>query len=239
MKPSPMDTERGSEIADESALGKRKRSEERHHDQTLVQALDQDEVLPPHCPVEEHTTQEPTITTKKQRLGTPAATRSDVIQDVSGLEHATILPPEILQHVFSFVDPYSLARLMAVCQAFSVLIDPSKTLPASRTAFQRVGLRDQNDLWALSRRAFAQYAPRPMKSMNELRTWQLVRGHSCHFCGKKPASKITSLSTVPWNQGPGSDGVRSIWPFQMRSCGPCLEARLVKVCADSRLQPFD
>ena len=234
-----MDTERGSEIADESALRKRKRSEERHHDQTLVQAVDQEEVLPQHYAVEEHNIQEPTVTTKKQRLGTPAATRSDAIQDGSWLEHATILPPEILQHVFSFVDPYSLARLMAVCQAFSVLIDPSRTLPASRTAFQRVGLRDQNDLWALSRRAFAQYAPRPMNSMNELRSWQLVRGHNCQFCGKKPVPKIESLPTAPWNLGPGSDGVRSIWPFQVRSCGSCLEARLVKVCADFRLQPFD
>lgn len=234
-----MDIEKGSEIADQSALRKRKRSEERHHDRTLVQALEQDEVLPPRHAAEEHNIQGPTVTTKKQRLGTPAASRSDILQDGSGLEHATILPPEILQNVFSFVDPYSLARLMAVCQTFSVLIDPSKTLPASRTAFQRVGFRDQNDLWALSRRAFAQDAPRPMNSMNELRSWQLVRGHSCQFCGKKPVIKITSLPTAPWNQGPGTDGVRSIWPFQVRSCGRCLEPRLVKVCADLRSQPFD
>ena len=239
MNLSPMDTGTESESANETALRKRKRSEERCNVQTLVQAPDQDEVLAAHSEVEEYNIQEPTVPTKKQRLGTPAAIRSDVSQERAGLEHATILPPEILQHVFSYVDPYSLARLMVVCEAFCVLIDPSRTLPSPHAAFQRLGLRDRNELWTLSRRAFFPYAPRPMNSMNELQSWQLVRGQSCQFCGKKPIIKSTSLPIAPWNQGPGSDGVRNIWPFQIRCCGPCLVARLVKVCADLRSQPLN
>ena len=239
MNPSPMDTERGPERADESALGKRKRSEERRNDQTLVQALDQHEVLAARSAAEEHNIQEPTVATKKQRLDTPAATLSDLSRESPRLDHATILPPEILQHVFSFVDPYSLARLMVVCQAFSVLIDPSRTLPSSHAALKRLRLRDQNELWTLSRRAFSPCAPRPMGSMNELQSWQLVRGHSCQLCGKKPVIKGAFLPTSPWNQGPGSDGIRRIWPFQIRSCGSCLVARLVKVCTDSRYQPLN
>ena len=243
MNPPPMDPEGGPQNADESALGKRKRSEERRDARSLVRALDQDEVLAPRSAIVGHHMQDPIVATKKQRLGTPAGTpnisQTEVRNQRPRLNHTTILPPEILQHIFSYVDPHSLARLMVVCQAFSILIDPSKTLPPSQTARTHLRLRNQNELWTLSRRLFCPGAPRPMHSMNELQSWQLVLGHRCQFCGKRPVLKGVSLPSSVWSQGPGSGGIRSIWPFQIRSCGSCLLVRLVKVCTDSRPQPDD
>jgi hypothetical protein len=68
-----------------------------------------------------------------------------------------------------------------------------------------------------------------MDTMTELEMWKLIRGTSCQFCGKRATQKFSLPSSDPWNAGPGLDNIRSIWPFRIRCCGPCLLPKLVKV----------
>lgn len=140
-----------------------------------------------------------------------------------------ILPPEILQHSFSFVDPVSLGRLLSVSRLFNSLLDSVKSLPSASSSNGALQLRPQNDIWATSRRRCFTGYPRPMEDMSELEMWRLIRGVKCQFCGKTSRDNIPLPATSPWNAGPGPEGVRPIWPFRCRSCGPCLEARIIKV----------
>lgn len=157
------------------------------------------------------------------------------LQDAQDDDHsqrisATDLPVEILQHIFSFVNPLALGRLLRTCRLFNTLLDPSKPLPANSTfSISGLVLQQQNDLWSQVRRTAAADRPRPMEDMTELDMWRLIGGNSCQFCEKKPKNKIPLLAASPWSAGPGPDGVRTIWPFRCRACGPCLEARIVKV----------
>lgn len=141
----------------------------------------------------------------------------------------TDLPPEILQQIFSFVHPITLGRLLPVCKLFNTLLNPVKALPAPSPGVKSVSLRKQNDIWTRSRNIHLQGYPRPMDNMTEIETWRLLRVRRCQFCHRKARRSPTFLNTTPWNGGPGPDDVRTIWPFRIRSCGTCLEPRLIMV----------
>ncbi|OAL28211.1 hypothetical protein AYO20_09539 [Fonsecaea nubica] len=64
--------------------------------------------------------------------------------------------------------------------------------------------------------------------MTELEVWRLVRGRTCQFCGKKTTHNQPLSVSELWDSGPGLDGVRPIWPFRVRTCGRCLQPRLIK-----------
>lgn len=169
---------------------------------------------------------------KKPRLTGIAATglaaeiSEDVpMRDVWSLTH---LPHEILQHIFSFVDPISLGRLMCVNRSFHILLDPAKSLPQPSSQVKQLSMHHQDYIWTISRRSFLPGFPKPLDGMTELDMWRLIRGRSCQFCGKKSMMKSSVSDTSPWNGGPGPNGVRTIWPFRVRSCGTCLETKLVK-----------
>ncbi|KAJ4406728.1 hypothetical protein N0V91_004418 [Didymella pomorum] len=49
--------------------------------------------------------------------------------------------------------------------------------------------------------------------------WQLVWSKRCQFCNKLAT---TTPGEKLWQQGPGEAGVRTVWPFAIRACGPCL-----------------
>lgn len=139
------------------------------------------------------------------------------------------LPPEIWQHVFTFVPPTFLGRLFRVNSTFKGLLSPGMTFPQIQTHDQTiVSLQSQDHIWSVSRRTFFPGMPRPMFSMSEMDMWKLLQSRSCQFCGKKAIKDLSSSSSSPWSSGPGPDNVRVIWPFAVRSCGPCLSTRLVK-----------
>lgn len=171
---------------------------------------------------------------KRRRLSslTPDVLRSMRSEDVVLCDHLRLgdLPHEILQHIFSFVDPVSLGRLLCVNRSFHSLLDPAMSLPEGSESgkVKHLTLRSQDLIWATSRRRHLQGFPKPMDKMSELEMWRLVRGRFCQFCGKKRKSR-QSLTPDPWNAGPGLDDVRTIWPFRVTSCGSCLQPRLVKV----------
>ena len=157
----------------------------------------------------------------------PPAGRAQVPSSLSEL------PPELLQHIFTFVPPLFLGRLLRVNRLINALLDPGKVLPRAHYDHPpALPLQDQDQVWSVSRKRFIPSMPRPLASVSELELWNLLLGGSCHYCGKKSAADLPSSSS-PWSSGPGPDSVRIIWPFAARSCGSCLSKRLVKVIYDS------
>jgi hypothetical protein len=147
----------------------------------------------------------------------------------SPVPNVTDLPPEILQQVFSFVHPIILGQLLSVCKLFNTLLNPVKPLPVPSPGMRCTKLRKQNEIWTRSRNIHLQGYPRPMENMTELEMWKLLRVRRCQFCDRKARRSPSFLNTTPWNGGPGPDDVRTIWPFRIRSCGPCLQPRLLMV----------
>ena len=139
------------------------------------------------------------------------------------------LPPELLQHIFTFLPPLFLGRLLRVNRIINTLLDPNKVLPQVHHESQGcLLLLDQDHVWSVARKRFIPGLPRPLSSVSELELWRLLLGSACQFCGKRTTLDPPS-ATSPWTSGPGPDSVRIIWPFAVRSCGSCLSARLVKV----------
>ena len=139
------------------------------------------------------------------------------------------LPSELLQHIFTFVPPLFLGRLLRVNQRINALLDPSKVLPQLRHNLNSsLSLQDQDHVWLVARKRFHQGMPRPLSSVSELELWRLLLSSSCQFCAKKATTDPPSSSN-PWNAGPGPESIRIIWPFAVTSCGSCLSTHLVKV----------
>ena len=139
------------------------------------------------------------------------------------------LPPELLQHIFTFVPPLFLGRLLRVNRLINTLLDPRKDLPQGHHNSQgSLPLQDQDRVWLIARKRFIPGMPRPMSSVLELELWRLLLSSSCQFCAKKATTDPLSSSS-PWNADPGPGSVRIIWPFAVKSCGSCLSTRLVKV----------
>ena len=140
------------------------------------------------------------------------------------------IPPELWQWVFTFLPPSILGRLLSVNKQFHSLLTSSFAHTVDLQAiFGVVKPMDPNQVWALSRRAFCPKMPRPLVSKSELGMWKLLRDSRCQFCSKQGASIVPPGSTSPWAAGPGTDFIRVIWPFAVRSCGACLFSRLRKV----------
>lgn len=138
------------------------------------------------------------------------------------------LPGELWQHVFKFLPPHTLGRLLRVRKSFNRLLTPDQAeLPADHTTLCALKYVHPNTIWAASRKIFYPGMPRPLAHLNELQMWNLVVGTACQFCNKRASSLIPDAA--PWEAGPGRDGVRVVWPFGVRACGECLEARCEKV----------
>lgn len=141
------------------------------------------------------------------------------------------LPAAIWQHVFCFVPPVFLGRLLRVNHAFNTYLTPGKDdgdlLPLSSRMVQPL---KAEYIWFASRRRFCPGLPRPLQGMTELSMWRLLRGRDCQKCGDSSFGSLTPNSDVPWESGPGQNGVRIIWPFGIRCCGSCLQKISKKVC---------
>lgn len=149
----------------------------------------------------------------------------------SGHSHPAGLPTEIWQHVFSFVPPVFLGRLLRVNRAFNSYLtaeskDQSDAKDPERHAIGPVGA---DDIWAASRKRFAPGLPRPSLGLTELQRWRLLRGRQCQICGDTKVQNFATSSESPLESGPGEKGVRVIWPFGIRCCGPCLHKCSEKV----------
>lgn len=135
------------------------------------------------------------------------------------------LPPELWHHVFRFVPPVFLGRLLRVNRAFHSYLTSPPNGSKLATASSRTGVRplDSETIWAASRRRFAAGLPKPLRGLRELDMWRLLRGQTCQLCGTTKISGATFGNVNPWESGPGEQSVRVIWSFGIRCCGPCLE----------------
>ncbi|KAL1955722.1 hypothetical protein VTO42DRAFT_8120 [Malbranchea cinnamomea] len=138
------------------------------------------------------------------------------------------LPGELWQHIFKFLPPHTLGRLLRVSKSFNRLLTPVQgELPPDRATPGVLKYVQPNSIWAASRKTFYPGMPRPLSSLSELQMWNLISGLTCQFCNKRGSSAHV-LDAIPWEAGPGHDGVRVIWPFCVRACGECLEVQCQK-----------
>jgi len=137
------------------------------------------------------------------------------------------LPPAVLQHIFSYVDPLSLSCLICVNRHFRNLLDSRYELPQhSNGAGHSLALHPRESIWSVSRRRFVANMPRPMSTMSEQAQFLLAFGSKCQFCGIR-SSRVESTNT--WYESSLSNPVRIIWPFKVRSCTDCIRSRVRKV----------
>ncbi|KAL1965319.1 hypothetical protein VTN77DRAFT_5921 [Rasamsonia byssochlamydoides] len=138
------------------------------------------------------------------------------------------LPMEVWHHIFSFLSPVSLGKLLRVNKRFNFYLTSGEGELLERPAthgFLRP--KSPNSIWSACRKNFNPGMPRPLANMTELDMWRLVRGTSCQFCGKN-SSPSQQRDSSPWESGPGLHGVRIMWPFAIRSCADCLIGRAKK-----------
>ncbi|KAH6611657.1 hypothetical protein C7974DRAFT_429582 [Boeremia exigua] len=170
-----------------------------------------------------------TAADKKRRLDAgPPADKKRRLDSVSTAVPAPVtpqlrpsagLPPAVWQHVFSFCSLADLGRLIQVNRPFHSYLTDVSNVPLSKPEHGCLPLLKSEALWASARNAYHSSAPKPLPGRTELQMWQLVWSRACQFCSKLGASPS---SDKMWQQGPGDTMVRTVWPFAIRACGPCL-----------------
>ncbi|OJD19774.1 hypothetical protein AJ78_00273 [Emergomyces pasteurianus Ep9510] len=165
---------------------------------------------------------------KSNELSGPYAPPKEKMHARGTMSFGSMLPGEIWQHIFTFLPPTSLGRILCVNKTYKSLLTPSD---AEVSVFpQTSGLLkylNPNSVWSVSRRAFHPGMPRPLLFLTELEMCKLIYGINCQFCGK-PSSCSPSADGTVWEAGPGPDGVRIIWPFGIRACGECTQVKSEK-----------
>ena len=160
-----------------------------------------------------------------------AETLGDYNASQGSTSQAPELPAVIWQHIFCFLPPILLGRLLRVNRAFNSFLDPAK---ANESMVQQlphsiVQPLSAHAIWIASRRRFCPGNPKPLQGFQELDMWRLLRGRNCQICKETKSQYFTASTDNPWDSGPGDDGVRVIWQFGIRSCGTCLRNGSEKV----------
>ena len=155
--------------------------------------------------------------------------QSDSSQDA--FHGKRFLSAEIWQHIFCFIPPVFLGRLLRVNHNFHDLLTPKETSEGSNVSNTDKVLRnlDAESIWAASRKRFCPGLPKPLRGVNELEMWRLLRGNDCQICGTKMTLLTSHEAENPLECGPGKIGVRVIWPFRVRCCGTCMRNSSEKV----------
>ena len=165
--------------------------------------------------------------TKRPRTKTQASPMSNGVD----LVQPAGLPMEIWQHIFSFVPPVFLGRLMRVGRAFQGYLTSNSSEEASHRLKNQCAVQpvSADEVWAASRKRFASGLPKPTLGLSELGRMRLLRGRQCQICGDVKNQNFATSFESPLESGPGEKGIRVIWPFGIRSCGPCLHKCSAKV----------
>ena len=217
-----------SSINPADRLSKRKRSDEDNSDLSTP-GIDKTRLSPrveinqkgKESPLPEHSVKRQ----KSDVLGTGATKKNFTPLNISAtdnrLHRLTVL---LWQKIFCFVPPVFLGRLLRVDHAFHDILKSSRSYIAQAPLQSFNALHDQKSesIWIASRKRFAPGLPRPLFGQSELEMWKLIRGNRCQVCGERKSLLTTSMVSSPWRAGPGLVGVRVVWPFGIRCCGPCL-----------------
>lgn len=137
-------------------------------------------------------------------------------------------PVEIWQHIFSFCTPDALCLCLRVNKSFNSYLTRMSKSSTSRSKYARhLSITASENIWTMSRRAFAPVLPRPLSGFTEHAMFTLIGQSFCEKC-KTYDTRTASPSSV-WDSGPGLAGVRVIWPFAARLCGKCFVEETVTV----------
>ena len=143
---------------------------------------------------------------------------------------SSALPAVLWQHIFCYVPPVVLGRMLSVNHAFNKYLTPGKSeevpTPLPNSILQPL---QAEAIWAVSRRRFCSGIPRPIHGLNELEMWKLLKGNGCQICAQVKVDIPVTNPLNPWESGPGDTGVRIVWPFGLRCCGRCLQENTQKV----------
>ncbi|KAI9846517.1 MAG: hypothetical protein M1837_003938 [Sclerophora amabilis] len=135
------------------------------------------------------------------------------------------LPDELWQSILTYVPPPSLARVMGVNRKFAKYLASSQNPGAEKTGSRPIDPKENLEaeaIWTASRKLFCPGMPKPLEGRSELEMWQLLCNKRCTFCGKVDLSSDVQPASPPWEPELEKNGVTVIWPFRVRSCGPCL-----------------
>ncbi len=172
-------------------------------------------------------------TVKRKRTGTDRELvkrhkPDQVPNGVAGrLPRCRSLPVELWQHIFAYLPPAALGRLLQVNRSFNHYLTRVTSEAGSRTTDGRLRIVTSESIWSGARKIYHPTLPKPLATCSELEMWRLILGRRCQFCRKR-GSPISATGKV-WESGPGSDAVRAVWPFAVRSCGQCLAHHSLKV----------
>ncbi|KAI0489570.1 hypothetical protein F4859DRAFT_501337 [Xylaria cf. heliscus] len=139
------------------------------------------------------------------------------------------LPTEVWQHVFTFLPPKILGRLLSVNQYFNCLLNSSSRYSCDgglSLVSRSLPILKPEVIWQLSRRRFWPTMPTPLRGHTELQMWQLACQSGCQFHSRE--NQFLSAVNAPSNTEHKHIATRPIWSFSLRSCGPCLVDRTTK-----------
>jgi len=138
------------------------------------------------------------------------------------------LPAEAWQHVFLYLAPDTLCRCLGVNKAFNQYLTSVTASSSGRLPLRKTGLKllDSEAIWMSARKTFAPNLPRPLAGLGEMDMIQMLGGHLCQICGSPPSGQVQATSA--FDAGPGPNGVRIIWPYGTRMCGPCFNTHSLK-----------
>lgn len=161
--------------------------------------------------------------TKKRKLSADNKfSRTSVVpsnKDISVAE-ALCQSPAILQLIFSHLPPAMLCRCLRVCKQFNHLLTGARAPHGRQKDKSAARIVDSEAIWIQSRKTYFPQLPRPLRNRTELQMLQLVGGQACQFC-RRPPVPLSAPSI--FNNGPGTKGVRVLFPFGVRTCGSCIE----------------
>ena len=149
-------------------------------------------------------------------------------QNVHPAQDISQLPAEIWAHISTYTPPSTLADLSQISHRFRTLLVPSNSVDAALNGTKSYGslkLIAPNDIWTASRKLYFPNMPAPLEGRSEIDMWKLLCGKKCQFCGGSGSTDAQIPTASPWEPALGTNGVRIIWPFGVRSCGGCLLER--------------
>ncbi|KAF2088242.1 hypothetical protein K490DRAFT_40309 [Saccharata proteae CBS 121410] len=157
-----------------------------------------------------------------KRKADDAADAADKRRRVDAPSAATIpscarLPAQVWQNIFLYLPPVDLGRLLQVNRAFhTYLTQVAEPSNGSQRFPGRLRLLGSETIWSSARKLHFPSLPKPLLTHAEWAMWSLLKSRRCQFCGLMPRD-LPALDGIG-ETGPGSDGVRVVWPFGIRSC---------------------
>lgn len=142
---------------------------------------------------------------------------------------APTLPSELWQHVFRYLPPHSLAKVLRVDRRLNACLTSDTPREINDTPLGVIKPLPSEEIWKTSRQTYYPSFPSRSPGCGERILWTLLGGQDCQFCGREPVERSNAPS--PWAAGPGDKAICIIWPFGVRSCGPCLRQRVQSVRA--------